>query len=75
MKELGALQEMHKSRRTKTICTRILKASERFKNYFAALDVFTQCDPIHAGTIWGGIRVVVEVRGHSVQEEESFRLN
>ena len=52
-----------------------MTATEGFKKYFAALDVFAQCDPIHAGTIWGGIRVIVEVRGHSVQDEELFRLN
>ena len=65
--QLQALQEKHKHRRTKTICTRILGVSDSFNKYFAALDVFAQCDPIHAGTVWGGIRVIVEVRRHSVQ--------
>jgi hypothetical protein len=29
--------------------------------FFTAVDVFVQCDPIHAATLWGGLRVVIQV--------------
>ncbi|KAE9371862.1 hypothetical protein N431DRAFT_559267 [Stipitochalara longipes BDJ] len=29
--------------------------------FFTAVDIFVQCDPIHAGTLWGGLRVVIKL--------------
>ncbi|KAH6721608.1 hypothetical protein DL95DRAFT_468982 [Leptodontidium sp. 2 PMI_412] len=31
------------------------------KPFLTAVDVFVQCDPIHAGTPWGGLRVVIQL--------------
>lgn len=30
--------------------------------FFTAMDVFVQCDPLHAATFWGGLRVIISVR-------------
>jgi hypothetical protein len=35
---------------------------QSMKPFFTAVDIFVQCDPIHAGTLWGGLRVVIQVR-------------
>lgn len=45
--------------------------------FFTAVDIFVQCDPIHAGTLWGALRVVIKVRQILVNRlwEECFISN
>jgi hypothetical protein len=45
--------------------------------FFTAVDIFVQCDPIHAGTLWGALRVVIKVRHILVNRlwEECFISN
>lgn len=31
------------------------------KPFFTAMDVFVSCDPMHAATLWGALRVVIAV--------------
>jgi hypothetical protein len=33
----------------------------RLQPYFNAIDVLVQCDPIHAASVWGALRVVIQV--------------
>ncbi|PVH77673.1 hypothetical protein DL98DRAFT_423446 [Cadophora sp. DSE1049] len=40
---------------------RIQKFVKSCEPMFAALDVFSQVDPIHFGTVWGGVRVLVQL--------------
>ena len=39
----------------------IKKFIEVLQSYFSAVDVLVQCDPIHAGTIWGALRLIFQV--------------
>jgi hypothetical protein len=50
---------------------------QSMKPFFTAVDIFAQCDPIHAGTLWGGLRVVIQVRHIFVNRpwEECFVSN
>ncbi|KAG4438258.1 hypothetical protein IFR05_006240 [Cadophora sp. M221] len=34
---------------------------QAMKPFLTAVDVFVQCDPIHAGTLWGSLRVVIQL--------------
>ncbi|KAH8589069.1 hypothetical protein B0O99DRAFT_692943 [Bisporella sp. PMI_857] len=40
---------------------------QSMKPFFAAFDIFVQCDPIHAATLWGGLRVVLQLGENFVQ--------
>lgn len=49
-------------RRAKLYLAPIERVTERLRFYFAAIDVLVQCDPIHAATAWGSLRLVIQVR-------------
>ncbi|KAK4455375.1 hypothetical protein QBC34DRAFT_489662 [Podospora aff. communis PSN243] len=40
--------------------------------YFKAMDVFVSCDPIHAATLWGALRVVIQLGFGYVQFLDKF---
>ena len=39
----------------------IKKFIEVLQSYFSAVDVLVQCDPIHAATVWGALRLIFQV--------------
>ncbi|KAL4938541.1 hypothetical protein BDV06DRAFT_200740 [Aspergillus oleicola] len=39
----------------------IRRIIERLDPYFKAIDVLVQCDPIHAASVWGSLRVVIQL--------------
>ena len=39
----------------------IRKFVEVLQSYFSAVDVLVQCDPIHAATVWGALRLIFQV--------------
>lgn len=53
--------EILKSGKTVRHLNRIQSFIRSFQPLFSAMDVFCQVDPIHFGTVWGGVRVLVEV--------------
>jgi hypothetical protein len=40
---------------------RIERFVKQVKPYFDVVDIVVQCDPIHAATVWGGLRLVIQV--------------
>ena len=48
----------------KRLAERRLSPIKRFievlQSYFSAVDVLVQCDPIHAATVWGALRLVFQ---------------
>jgi hypothetical protein len=53
--------EILKSGKTVRHLDRIQSFIRSFQPLFSAMDVFCQVDPIHFGTVWGGVRVLVQV--------------
>lgn len=45
---------------------------QAMKPFLTAVDVFVQCDPIHAGKHWEGLRVVIQVRCYSQEGTENI---
>ena len=39
----------------------IKKFIEVLQSYFSAVDVLVQCDPVHAATVWGALRLIFQV--------------
>ncbi|KAH7370142.1 hypothetical protein BKA65DRAFT_561623 [Rhexocercosporidium sp. MPI-PUGE-AT-0058] len=56
---LNGLQEYGANWRTNS--HRLGVFIQAMKPFLTAVDVFVQCDPIHAGTLWGGLRVVIQL--------------
>ena len=40
---------------------RFSKFTSKLTDYFAVLDVIVQRDPIHAATVWGALRLIIQV--------------
>lgn len=47
---------------------------QAMKPFFTAVDVFVQCDPIHAATLWGVLRVVIQVCYRFVDMTRTIRF-
>jgi hypothetical protein len=56
-----ASENLNAFRRGRTHAERLGDFIENVKPFFAALDVLSQVDPVHFGTVWGGIRVILQV--------------
>ena len=41
--------------------SRIARFIQVLQSYFSAVDVLVQCDPIHAATVWGALRLIFQV--------------
>ncbi|XRM40199.1 hypothetical protein ABZX51_003519 [Aspergillus tubingensis] len=62
VKQLSEIDSLKKARRRETQWVgSIRRIIERLAPYFEVIDTLVSCDPIHAATIWGGLRVVLQL--------------
>jgi hypothetical protein len=58
---LHATENLNAFRRGRTHAGRLDSFIGNVKPFFAALDVLSQVDPVHFATVWGSIRVILQV--------------
>lgn len=64
LKAVKGLDAVVKSQRTsKQTVGRIQRLTEKLEPFFRVVDTLVQCDPIHAATVWGGLRFIIQVSG------------
>ena len=59
---LNAVEKLNAFKHGRTHARRLNHFIENTKPFFAALDVICQIDTVHFATVWGGIRVIIQVR-------------